>query len=75
MPMSKDLLASEIKTKVQSKNPDFSANIQDNFDWLFEAVAEAVIEHITGNMLVTGTTAQACTSGGATGTSTSTSIS
>jgi hypothetical protein len=73
--MNSEALATEIKAKVQSKNAEFSAKIEDQLDWLFSAVAEAVIEHISTNMIVTGSTAQGCTAGGATGTSTSTLIS
>ncbi len=73
MPMDSAALSSEIKAKVQSKNTDFSTNIEDQFDWLFDAVAEAVIEHIKANMIVTGSTAQpSCTAGGTTGTFNST---
>jgi len=45
-------LSAEIKAKVQSKNPEFSA-IADNWDWLFDSIAEAVIEHIVANAQVT----------------------
>lgn len=71
MPMDPTTLAAEIKAAVQARNEAFSANIEDQFDWLFEAVAEAVIEHITTNMLVTGTVT---TTSGDSGTSTSTVI-
>lgn len=46
-------LSAEIKTKVQEKNEQFSENIGDDWDWLFEAIAEAVIEHIIANAKVT----------------------
>lgn len=45
-------LAHEIKQLVIAKNPQFSGNVGDQMDWLFDAVAEAVITHITTNMEV-----------------------
>lgn len=52
----KDALLSDlIKTKVQEKNPQFAENIQDNWDWLFDAIAEAVTSHVRDNLLVVGT--------------------
>jgi len=45
-------LAKEIKDLVKQKNTDFADNMEDQLDWLFEAIAEAVITHITTNMLV-----------------------
>jgi hypothetical protein len=67
-------LSSSIKSKVQAKNPEYAENIDSQMDWLFDAVAEAVVEHIQSNLEVSGTTAQSCTAGGATGTFTSTSV-
>ena len=73
-------LSAEIKAKVQSKNPEFSTNIADSMDWLFDSIAEAVIEHIVANQVVV--TAVVNTAVGASpaetylsGTGTSTSIS
>ena len=74
MAMSGSTLAAAIKTKVQAKNPDFQANIGDSMDWLFEAVAEATVEHIQSSAVVSTTvnvtTASACSAGGAAGTGT-----
>lgn len=76
MALNSGSLAAEIKTKVESKNPDFQPQVGDLMDWLFEAVAEAVVEHIQANAAVnvtsiTGVTASACGAGGAAGTLTS----
>jgi len=54
MPMDSNLLSSEIKAKVAEKNPELSSQFDgDGMDWLFEAISEAVVEHIQLNMLVT----------------------
>jgi hypothetical protein len=54
MPMIAAELSSEIKTKVEEKNSELAGKWDDvsNMDWLFDAIAEAVIEHITTNQLV-----------------------
>jgi hypothetical protein len=52
MALSSSRLASAIRSKVESKNPDFADNIDDSMDWLFEAVAEAVVEEIQANARV-----------------------
>lgn len=46
MAMSSNVLAADIKARVASKNADFASKIGDDLDWLFEAMAEAVISHI-----------------------------
>ena len=69
MPMDAQILAAALKDKVIKENPEFSGTIGDQWDWLFSAVSEAVIEHIKANMIVTGSTS------GASGIFTSTSIS
>ena len=68
-------LAKAIKDQVSSRNTDFKDSVGDNMDWLFEAIAEAVVDHLKGNLLVTGTTASSCTTGGAVGTFTSQNVS
>jgi len=45
-------LSAEIKAKVQEKNEEFATNIGDGWDWLFDSIAEAVIEHIKNNAAV-----------------------
>ena len=54
MPMVAANLSAEIKAKVVSKNSDLldSEKVGADWDWLFEAIAEAVIEHIINNQLV-----------------------
>jgi hypothetical protein len=46
------VLSAAIKAKVQEKNPEFAENIQDSWDWLFDAIAEAVSSHVRDNLLV-----------------------
>ena len=80
MAMVASTLSAAIKEKVGDKNPALKNLWGDsvNMDWLFDAIAEAVIEHMTTaptNLVVTGTTTQSCTAGGAAGVFTSTSIS
>lgn len=75
MAMSSEVLSAAIKAKVEQKNTEFAQNIEDQMDWLFDAVAEAVIDHLKTSMVVSGSTAQSCTAGGATGTFISTSVS
>lgn len=69
MPLTgtEDALSAAIKAKVQAKNPDFSANIGDDWDWLFDSIAEAVIAHIAANILVGGTTVTTCGAGAGSG--------
>jgi len=45
-------LASELKTAVQGNNLDFEPKMGDQMDWLFDAIASAVITHITTNQVV-----------------------
>ena len=45
MALNAPLLSAAIKTKVLSKNPQF-ADIADQMDYLFDAIAESVVEHI-----------------------------
>ena len=49
MAMSSEVLAEAIKNKVIEKNPDLAAQFGTNvdMDYLFSAIAEAVVEHIT----------------------------
>lgn len=75
MALSSSLLSAQIKNQVLAANEQFSENIGDNMDWLFDAVAVAVVNHIRTNLVVAGTTTQACSAGGATGTFLSTSVS
>lgn len=79
MAMSGAVLAAAIKTKVIEKNPELADQLGTNIDmdYLFEAIAEAVVEHITSLAQVTvavasvsGVTTGASVSGPGTGTGT-----
>ena len=53
MPMSPPALSSAIKSKVAANNPTLAAFWgEENMDWLFDSIAEAVVEHIIANMEV-----------------------
>ena len=65
MALNGTVLAAGIKAKVATKNLSFVANIGNDMDWFFEAVAEAVVEHVQASAVVTVTTASACSAGGA----------
>jgi hypothetical protein len=71
--MSATVLEASIDTKLAA-DPDYAAwTGRAGFKaQLLKAVSEAVVEHIQGLALVSGTTASACTAGGATGTCTAT---
>ena len=56
-------LSAAIKAKVQANNPDFASKIGDDWDWLFDSIAEAVLAHIAANILVLGTTVTTCSAG------------
>lgn len=76
MPLSPTTLTAQIKAEINSRNPElFSTFTEGELDWLFEAIASAVVNHIRTNLVVTGTTTQPCTAGGAAGTFVSTSVS
>ena len=60
-------LSAAIKAKVQTNNPDFTDKIGDDWDWLFDSIAEAVIAHIAANILVVGTTVTTCGAGAGSG--------
>jgi hypothetical protein len=45
MAMDSTVLAAALKAKVLAKNPAFE-EVGNDMDWLFEAVAEGVVEHI-----------------------------
>lgn len=71
MALNAESLASGIRAKVVSKNPEFDPKIGDDMDWLFAAIAEAVVEHVTANaqVSVTGVSgATACPAGAGTAT-------
>lgn len=73
MAMNSETLTLAIKAKVVAKNPDFAGQIGDNMDWLFEAMAEAMVEHLTTQAVVVvasvgGVTTGAGVSGPGTGT-------
>lgn len=68
MPMNPTTLKAEIKAAVVSANPAYAANVGSDMDWLYEAIATAVVAHVIANALVAGTTASACAAGGAAGT-------
>jgi hypothetical protein len=49
MALDPTALAAEMKAKVQAKNPEFLEKIGESMNWLFEALAEAVVEHVQAN--------------------------
>lgn len=57
MAMNGTTLKAEIKNAVQSANPAYAVNIGDDMDWMWEAIASAVVSHIQANALVTVTVA------------------
>lgn len=66
-------LVTEMDAKAQALlGEDYAAISEDMKAGLFRVIAEAVVEHITANaevaVDVSGSTASACTAGGATGT-------
>ena len=48
VPMNPATLAADLRARVEAKNPNFAENIDDAMGWLFEAIAEAVIEEVEG---------------------------
>ncbi len=56
MAMNPTTLAAAIKSQVQSANPDYAANVGSEMDWLFDAIATAVVAHIAASAVVAGTT-------------------
>tara|TARA_Y100000034_G_scaffold129884_1_gene187192 strand:- start:274 stop:501 length:228 start_codon:yes stop_codon:yes gene_type:complete len=68
MPMDSTILAAAIKTNVTTKNPDLAGKWSEDtdMDWLWEAVAEAVIDHITTLMVVTTVVSVGSSSGSGT---------
>lgn len=60
MALDAETLAGKIKNKVKAKNPDMGHIIDPDegeatgsLDWLFESIAEAVVEHISNKAEVT----------------------
>jgi hypothetical protein len=71
MALNASTLSLGIQAKLASKNAALaSAGI--DLVYLADSIAEAVVEHVTANAVVTVTTASACTANGATGTGTGT---
>jgi len=69
MPLTgtEDALSAAIKAKVQTNNPDFASKIGDDWDWLFDSIAKAVVDHVRDNILVAGTTVTTCGAGAGSG--------
>lgn len=67
MALSSSRLATALKAKVASKNDQFEASIGDSMDWLFDAIAEAVVEEILAYAQVTSTVTVVSVSGVTTG--------
>lgn len=69
MPLTgtESVLSAAIKAEVTANNPDFSENIGDDWDWLFDSIAKAVVDHVRDNILVVGTTVTTCGAGAGSG--------
>ena len=59
---TESVLSAAIKAEVQANNTDFASKIGDDWDWLFDSIAKAVVTHVKDNLLVVGTAA--CSAGG-----------
>lgn len=67
MALSSARCAAALKAKVAAKNPAFLPGVGDAMDWLFEAIAEAVVEEVVAYAEVASTVSVLSVSGVTTG--------